>query len=468
MSKYSGVVNKKKKVTAAENLTFGVLGTYEGEVLDTNITNKNGLDITREVMETVFKSKDYQQGIENGWFIGFLGHPEDPNCMEFERGCIVMTDGYIDDNGKVYGTFNLIDTPVGQIVKKFQDAGVIFGISIRGAGDIINNSVEPATFVFRGFDLVSFPAYPESIPKFTSIAASTNLEDRKKYQDVCAAVNENLASIESCSTIDVLQSQFAPQSAEYKALEKQREKILCQETFNIDSEKIEAMTTLYLEASADANALAEQVEKLKRDNASTVSACNRKIAAIERITTAQVGDMSRSLDSVTASCDTLRRRTKALSASCDNLRERNERLVDNLKTAQKTNLIYRQRIESSTDELQNKESIISGLKKELRKTVTASSRIESESSNLDEDNKRLRSELHACKNVLRSYQSAYVSIYASALGVNPDSISFSDTTSVSELQKAISGAANTANIPSTVMVEPFYADDMDDDAIISL
>ncbi|MCM1362775.1 MAG: hypothetical protein NC235_12880 [Clostridiales bacterium] len=174
------------------------------------------------------------------------------------------------------------------------------------------------------------------------------------------------------------------------------------------------------------------------------------------------------MDSVTASCDTLRRRTKALSASCDNLRERNERLVDNLKTAQKTNLIYRQRIESSTDELQNKESIISGLKKELRKTVTASSRIESESSNLDEDNKRLRSELHACKNVLRSYQSAYVSIYASALGVNPDSISFSDTTSVSELQKAISGAANTANIPSTVMVEPFYADDMDDDAIISL
>lgn len=225
-------MKSEKKITVSSR--YKILGMYEGEILDTNITNKNGLDITRDVMETVFSSEDYRQGIENGWFIGFLGHPEDPNCIEFEHGCIVMTDGYIDNNGKVYGKFNLIDTPVGQIVKKFQDAGVIFGISIRGAGDIVNNSVQPDTFVFRGFDLVSFPAYPESIPKFTAIAASTSLEDRKKYQSVCTVVNENLKNITSCSTIDILQSQFAPQSEEYKSLENQRQKILSGKTFNID------------------------------------------------------------------------------------------------------------------------------------------------------------------------------------------------------------------------------------------
>ena len=47
--------------------------------------------------------------------------------------------------------FDLIDTPVGRIVKTFQDAGVTFGISVRGAGDIINNSVDPDTFVFIVF-----------------------------------------------------------------------------------------------------------------------------------------------------------------------------------------------------------------------------------------------------------------------------------------------------------------------------
>ena len=159
---------------------FSILGTYEGEALDTNITNKNGLDITSEVMQTVFESDDYKQGIQYGWFIGFLGHPEDPNCMDFRNGCIVMTDGYLDDNGKVHAKFNLIDTPVGQIVKKFIDAGVRFGISIRGAGDITGHTVEPDTFVFRGFDLVSFPAYPESIPAFTEISAATDMESRKK------------------------------------------------------------------------------------------------------------------------------------------------------------------------------------------------------------------------------------------------------------------------------------------------
>ncbi|MCM1226420.1 MAG: hypothetical protein NC320_03215 [Clostridium sp.] len=462
-------MDRRKKITASDIQSYNILGTYEGEILDTNITNKNGLDITREVMETVFESEDYKEGIEYGWFIGYLGHPEDPNCMEFERGCIVMTEGYIDDNGKVYGKFNLIDTPVGQIVKKFQDAGVTFGISIRGAGDIINNSVEPDTFVFRGFDLVSFPAYPESIPKFTSIAASANPESRKKYSEVCAAVRTNVGSITSCSTIDVLKSQFAPQSEEYKALENQRKIILSKKTFNIDSEKVEAMTALYLKASAEAESYAEMNEKLKRDKSAAISVCNRKIAALKRITESQIGDITRSLDSVTASCSSLKRKNRELSDSYDDLYEENEILTDKLNAAQKTNLIYRQRIEASTDKIRSKESVISGLHKKLRETVTASSEIESGASDLDEENRRLKSDLRACKNALRAYQSAYISVYASALGVDPDFISFSDSTSVSDIQRRIAAASNTANLPSTVTAEPLYIDDEpDDNDIITL
>lgn len=122
-----------------------VIGVFEGECADSNITNENGLDITRPVWEVVFSSEEYKRAIEMGWYIGFLGHPDDPGCMDFEHACIVMTEGHIDANGKVHGKFNLIDTPVGRIVKAFIDAGVIFGISVRGAGDIINNSVDPET-----------------------------------------------------------------------------------------------------------------------------------------------------------------------------------------------------------------------------------------------------------------------------------------------------------------------------------
>ena len=195
-----------------------IIGKFEGECADSNITNLNGLDITREVWETVFGSDEYKNAVQNGWYLGFLGHPDDPNCMDFEHACIVMTSGRIADNGKIYGTFDLLDTPVGRIVKTLQDAGVTFGISVRGAGDIIDNSVDPETFVFRGFDLVTFPAYPESIPTFTAVAASSDVETQKKYKKVCAAIHANISQVTSQAALDVMKTCVASQSVHHNIL----------------------------------------------------------------------------------------------------------------------------------------------------------------------------------------------------------------------------------------------------------
>ena len=126
--------NFEKAIQSSEdesvNITGAILGTYEGECADSNITNLNGLDITREVWEHLFASDEYKKAIKLKQYIGFLGHPEEPDCQDFRRACIIMTEGHIDDNGKVYGKFDLVDTPVGRIVKAFQDACVVFGISV--------------------------------------------------------------------------------------------------------------------------------------------------------------------------------------------------------------------------------------------------------------------------------------------------------------------------------------------------
>lgn len=481
-----------------------VIGTYEGEVLNPNITNKNGLDITMEVMENVLASEDFKDGIEHGWFIGFLGHPEDPNCMDFQNGCIVMKDMWIE-NDKIYGKFDLVDTPVGRTVKALQDAGVTFGISIRGAGDIIGNAVDPETFVFRGFDLVSFPAYPDSIPQFTAIAASTRGEDQKKYQAVCAAVKENLHSINSSRALEVLQSQFAPQSEEYAALGQRRAELESQKTLNnIDRQKAEAMTNLYLEASTELCRVSEQLKACQQEKSSAESACRRKVAALRRVTAAQAEDLSRSLDAVTASRRQLTQKVKTLSTDCDRLQRENERLrtrlndvkasnrsyrqkiaasqeealrqehenvciEDDLRAqlerAQKTNRSYRQKIQLSAAALREKESMISGLQQQLRETVTASQRIETQSSDLDDEIKRIKSELRSCKERLSSYQEAYATMYACALGVNPQSVPYTDATSVEELQKSLESATNTVNLPATVTVDPLFAEASDDDII---
>lgn len=456
-------MGKDKKKNVVASTTFNILGTYEGEVLDSNITNKNGLDITSDVIRAVLDSEDYRDGIENGWFIGYLGHPEDPNCMEFERGCIVMTEMSINDDGKVYGKFNLIDTPVGQIVKKFQDAGVNFGISIRGAGDIVNNAVDPDTFVFRGFDLVSFPAYPESIPTFTAIAASTNLEDRKKYQAVCASVKANIDMINSAATIEVLKSQFAPQSEEYKMLENRIDKITCSDAVDIKDQKIEAMTNLYLDTLSRCEHLSAELSKRDRVECAMKSKHRRKIESIERIMASQLEDTIRGMDEAVEGSKYFKNKVKILSAQLVDVKKQ-------LSDAKNSNLIYKQKIESSTNAIRKKDRTIADLRSELHETVTASTRAKKRTSNLDDTVKSLQDEVSKYKSQLRSYQDAYVELYAGALGLNPESLSVTASTTVDDIQKMVSGATNTSNIPAAY-IEPEYtefAEDVDDNELIYL
>lgn len=449
-------IDEKQKVTAAENTSSSVIGTIEGEALDTNITNKNGLDITREVIENVLSSDDYKDGIKYGWFIGFLGHPEDPNCMDFRNAGVVMTDMWLDDNGKVFAKFNIVDTPVGQIIKKFTDAGVNFGISIRGAGDIVGSEVDPETFIFRGFDVVTFPAYPESIPEFKMIAASSDPADQKKYQTICAAVKENAPQITSASAIKELKSMFSPKSDVSKILDAvtASETVESEETLYTDTDdRIEAMVDMYLKASEEIASLEKQLAASKRKETDTIIQCRRKIAAVRRITADQMSSMSESLDEVEASCSTLRKTVSELEKSN--------------KALKSSNLIYTRRIEASRNDMSEKDSIIADLRSKLRETVTASTRLEERTSNLDEDNESLRTDIETYRKALHEYQDAYAAMYAAQLGVDPDGISVDDKTTVADLRKRISSATSTANIPAIPDIAD-VGDSFNGDDIITL
>lgn len=440
-----------KSVEGTENKNLAILGTYEGECADSNITNLNGLDITRPVWENVFNSEDYKKAIELGHYIGYLGHPEDPNCMDFKDACIVMTEGHIDDNGKVYGKFNLIDTPVGRIVKTFQDAGVTFGISVRGAGDIENNSVDPETFIFRGFDLVTFPAFPESIPKF--VAASSDAESQAKYKKICAAVNSNLQNITSSEALKIIQSQFAEQSDEYRNIEA-RISELGDEVEDISDEKIQAVTALYLESIEANNQLKAKIASMERAYSSEIVKDRRKIASLERICLSQSIKMQ---EAIRAS--EIRVKTAVAASS---------KLKKSLLSARENNLKYIQKIDASKKDVEEKTSVISSLQSKLSKTVTAAENDKRRSSNLDEKLARLTSEISACKKMLAEYQDAYANLYSSALGVDLKNITVTATTSVDELQRSISGTVNASL--DDAFAEPMHVDAYEDydDEIVTL
>lgn len=432
-----------------------IIGTFEGECADANITNLNGLDITREVWENVFNSDTYRQGIDLGWYIGFLGHPKDPGCMDFRNACIVMTEGHIDDEGKVYGKFNLVDTPVGRTVKTFIDAGVTFGISVRGAGDIVDNSVDPETFVFRGFDLVSFPAFPESIPTFTEIAASTDLEVQSKYKKICASVESNIQDITSASAIEIIQSQFAKQSSTYELLEKRKQEVhsSCStepsEDINLDKEKLASMTNLYLEAIESNKKLKQQIASISAAYQSEIIANRRKISAIERITSSQIARMNKII-----AANELKIRS-CVSAS--------KRLKSSLENERDTNLKYIQKIDASKKELEGKDKVISSLQTKLSETVTAAQSDKKRSSNLDAKIDSLTKQVQASRKLLKQYQDAYLRLYSSAVGVDLKNITVTATTTVDELQQSISGNEHVSDVFTEPM--PVDVDDFNDDLV---
>ena len=111
----------KSVVLGSEQLgNNAIIGTFEGKCADGLVTNANNMDIPTEVWTTLFNSDSYKQAIKLGWYIGFLGHPEDPNCMDFKNACIVMTEGHIDDNGEVYGkaTVEMADKIINEYMNK--------------------------------------------------------------------------------------------------------------------------------------------------------------------------------------------------------------------------------------------------------------------------------------------------------------------------------------------------------------
>ena len=449
-----------------------VIGTFEGECADANITNLNGLDITREVWENVFNSEDYKKAIELGHYIGFLGHPEDPNCMDFKDACIVMTEGHIDDNGKVFGSFNLIDTPVGRIVKSFIDGGVTFGISVRGAGDIVNNSVDPDTFVFRGFDLVTFPAYPESIPEFKEIAASTDAENRLKYEKICAAVKQNFENIRSNSTLDIIKSQFPEQSETYQDLDNYQLSLFdeteVEPEFKSDrevllEEQVDALVKLLAETRSKLDSKSEELIEMCNNKESEKISSAKKFAIVQRICATQEYRLNKELEKAKKSSIRASSKIRKIETRNKTLIKANQELKNTLEKEKNKNLQYLTKIESTNSLVDKKDRIIAQLQSDLDKTVVESDKSTRKLSNLDTQIEDLKSRLQASYELISNYQDAYAGLYSAALGVDASSISVNASTSVRDLQKMIVGSSNSLNSDIENHFEPQYVDVAEDE-----
>ena len=166
------------------------------------------------------------------------------------------------------------------------------------------------------------------------------------------------------------------------------------------SERIQAMTSMYMDAEQRASVLAAENEKLKIQMAQMQSAQRRKIKAIQRITASQRSALTEQLDEVTASRDEAISERDAIMAS-------SRKLKSDLNAAKKNNLIYQRKAESASSDSEHKDERIADLQKQLRETVTASRKAKAAASNRDAELESAQNALIECKKQLRTYQEAY-------------------------------------------------------------
>ena len=449
-----------------------ILGKFSGKSCDSNVFNNNDMHLCRELFENVIASDEYKDAIERGHYIGYLGHPEDPACQEFQNACIVMTDMKIEENGDINADFNLVDTPVGRIVKAFIDAGVKFGISIRGAGDVSGDGeVDPETFIFRGFDLVAFPAYNDCVPTFQEVAASSDINKQKKYKKVCAAVTKNLSEITSCEALETIRSQFVEGTSPYDAVSARLDElsvdtpaVTIEVPESLQDQQVSALVNLYSDAI-------EEIDHLKEENSRLLNTVEETTTSLVHATS-KIKRMSRIHETQIDSLDS------ALAASDAKVNEEHDRylsahkqirhLTARVNDVEKMNLNYSQKIQSSNSALLQKDKEIERLRSTLRETVTASKELRTNASNYDAQVNELKTRVAAAEEMIFAYQQAYANLFANALGKKVSNLSVTASTSPEDLRKSILGSTSTEHIPAKPEYECEYFDEDEDDGLVSL
>lgn len=123
-----------------------------------------------------------EEKIANRCCFGELGHPADREEVDPEKIAICLAEKpKVGKDGKLYGIFDILNTPNGKILKALCDYGTKIGVSSRGSGDVLpNDEVDSTTYNCEGWDAVVIPAVKAARPQYVTESLDPKQANLKK------------------------------------------------------------------------------------------------------------------------------------------------------------------------------------------------------------------------------------------------------------------------------------------------
>ena len=380
-------LTSRREVTLDESVQPSAksLGTLKGICADYKESTRNGNFYSRKLWENVFKDPLVKEALEDRVLLGELDHPSDGRLeMSAANACIVMTGYEFDDNEQVLkGSFDILPTPSGKVLRSLLDYGCRLGLSSRGEGDVTTDDqgrnvvAEDGSYYFVGFDAVAMPAVKKAKP-----ALQESLSKRMTFKE---SLSEQINSASTKAELEliknVIEATKLPDSD--SLLESINNKSKELEGVNDSSNLMEDLEN----ANSQINTLQEEVRSLKLEVTNSKSKFNK----------------------VFESRKALRTEVRSMQEEADKLREDYNGQVFELASTTK-------RLEESQTSLRVANRKIRDLEEELRDSSSSREGLESKVNNLEESLERsqatnrektktiseLREELESTKGRLRS------------------------------------------------------------------
>lgn len=171
-----------------------------GEFARCDVPTQNGRSYPRGIYEREVKRLSETIGSRRAF--GELDHPADGKT-KLTRASHLITNLTIEDDGRVIGEAEILDTPAGRTLKAILSANAEVGISSRGFGSTRpgddGGQVVGEDFVLRTFDFVADPAMKTAYPGI--FAEDVEEENFFTYENIKAEfpelVNEIVQAVSS-------------------------------------------------------------------------------------------------------------------------------------------------------------------------------------------------------------------------------------------------------------------------------